>query len=151
MFRARIRVEGKFFLDQHFGGERESYFSLAKGFLHCNIGVVPFKYMGLPVGVNPHRVATQEPLVGLLQSRICSWRNKFITFGGRIVLLNLVLYSIPILSSLILRCMWGCGGNWFDCRGISYGVFAWIERKFLGCAGLNCASRSAGVVLGSRI
>lgn len=73
-----------------------SFLSMAEGFLHCKIGAVPFKYLGLLVGANPRRVATGEPLVGLLLRRIGYWKNRFISFGGRITLLNSVLNSLPI-------------------------------------------------------
>lgn len=72
------------------------FLSLAEGFLHCKIGAVTFKYLGLPVGANPRRLATWDPLVVALRGRIRSWKNRFISFGGQIVLLNSVLNSIPI-------------------------------------------------------
>lgn len=40
--------------------------------LHCKLGRVPFKYLGLSVGANPHRVATWDPLVAILRSRLRS-------------------------------------------------------------------------------
>lgn len=48
------------------------FLSSAERIRHCNIRVVPFKYLGLPVGANPHRLATWEPLVGLLRCKISS-------------------------------------------------------------------------------
>jgi hypothetical protein len=65
-------------------------------FLNCKRGVVPFKYLGLPVGANPKRIVTWEPLLDQIKRRLNSWGNKFISLGGRIVLLNSVLNSIPI-------------------------------------------------------
>lgn len=72
------------------------FLAMAEKFLHCKIGILPFKYLGLPVGANPRRLATWVPLLGVMQARICSWRNRFVTFRGRITLLNSVLNSIPI-------------------------------------------------------
>lgn len=36
------------------------FLSLAEGFLHCKLGVVSFKYLGLPIGANPCRLATWD-------------------------------------------------------------------------------------------
>ena len=65
-------------------------------FLNCSEGSLPFKYLGLPVDANPGRVATWEPLLDQLSKRLNSWGNKYISLGGRIVLLNSVLNAIPI-------------------------------------------------------
>lgn len=48
------------------------------------------------MGANPRRLATWDPVVETLRRRILSWKNRFISFGGRIVLLNSILNSIPI-------------------------------------------------------
>ncbi|MCH80733.1 LINE-1 reverse transcriptase like, partial [Trifolium medium] len=66
-------------------------------------GVVPFKYLGLPVGANPRRIATWEPLLEHIRRKLNSWGNKFISLGGRIVLLNSVLNSIPIFYMSFMK------------------------------------------------
>jgi hypothetical protein len=68
----------------------------ACGFLHCREGCVPFKYLGLPVGANSKKMATWEPMVEQLRNRLNSWGTKYVSFGGRITLLNSVLNAIPI-------------------------------------------------------
>jgi hypothetical protein len=65
-------------------------------FLNCRQGSIPFKYLGLPIGANPRRESTWFPLVDHFRKRLFSWRNKHISFGGRIVLINSVLNAIPI-------------------------------------------------------
>jgi hypothetical protein len=67
-------------------------------FLNCRLGTLPFKYLGLPIGANPKSLSTWEPLLDQLKSRLFSWRNKHISLGGRIVLINAVLNAIPIFS-----------------------------------------------------
>lgn len=37
---------------------------LVKRFLHCKIGVLLFKYLGLPVGANPEGLPRGNPLWG---------------------------------------------------------------------------------------
>ncbi|GAU25690.1 hypothetical protein TSUD_266170 [Trifolium subterraneum] len=69
---------------------------MASNFLNCRIGVTPFKYLGLPVGGNPKSVSTWEPMIDHLRNRLLSWKNKHISLGGRIVMINAVLNAIPI-------------------------------------------------------
>jgi len=75
----------------------------ACSFLNCRQGSVPFMYLGLLVGDNPRRVETWEPLVDHLRRRLFSWGNRYISLGGRIVLLNLVLNSIPIFYLSLMK------------------------------------------------
>ncbi|MCH82219.1 LINE-1 reverse transcriptase like, partial [Trifolium medium] len=65
-------------------------------FLNCRIDRFPFKYLGLPVGANPRLFSTWLPMLDTIRRRLGSWGNKFISLGGRIVLINAVLSAIPI-------------------------------------------------------
>jgi hypothetical protein len=65
-----------------------SFLDLACNFLNCKRGVIPFWYLGLPVGA--------KPMVDCLRRRLRGWRNRYVSLGGRIVLINSVLNSIPI-------------------------------------------------------
>jgi len=72
-------------------------------FLHCREGIVPFKYLGLPVGANPKKNSTWEPMLDQLRNRLNSWGNKYVSLGGRITLLNSVLNAIPIFFLSYLK------------------------------------------------
>lgn len=63
---------------------------MASSFLHCSQGSLPFRYLGLPVGANHRSSAIWQPLVDLLDRRLNSWGHKYISFVGRIVLINSV-------------------------------------------------------------
>lgn len=39
------------------------FLRVAKDFLHCNLVVLPFKFLGLPIGRNPRRCNNWEPMV----------------------------------------------------------------------------------------
>jgi hypothetical protein len=69
---------------------------LACDFLNCKRGSIPFSYLGLPVGANPHRSATWDPLIEFLKKRLRSWGNRYVSLGGRIVIINSVLNVIPV-------------------------------------------------------
>lgn len=76
---------------------------MACDFLSCSKGKIPFLYLGLPVGANGRSMSTWEVLVESLNRKLNTWGHKYINFGGRIVLLNSVLNSIPIFYLTFLR------------------------------------------------
>jgi hypothetical protein len=81
----------------------------AASFLHCKLGSFPFIYLGLPVGANPRRASTWDPMVKAIERRLLSWKNKYVSLGGRVVLINSVLASIPIFYLSYFKmpiCVW---------------------------------------------
>ncbi|PNX73974.1 ribonuclease H, partial [Trifolium pratense] len=76
---------------------------IAANFLNCRIGNLPFKYLGLPVGANPKLMTTWQPMLDIIRGRVGSWGNKYLSFGGRIVMVNAVLNVIPIFYLSYLK------------------------------------------------
>lgn len=70
------------------------FMEMACNFLNCSQGNLPFKYLGLPVGAKPRSILTWEPLLERLGRRLNSWGHKYISLGGRIILLNSVLNDL---------------------------------------------------------
>lgn len=79
------------------------FLEMASNFLHWRVGSVPFMYLGLPVGANPRKLSTWEPVLDQIRLRLSTWGNKYISLGGRIVLLNSVINSIPIFYLSFLK------------------------------------------------
>jgi hypothetical protein len=79
------------------------FLELASGFLNCRIGNIPFKYLGLPVGANPRSISTWQPMLDSIKRRLGSWGNKYVSLGGRIVLINAVISSISIFFLSFMR------------------------------------------------
>jgi exonuclease III len=75
---------------------QNSFLEGAASFLHCKVRSLPFTYLGLPVGANPRCVNTWKPVLDAIENRLHSWKNKYVSLGGRVVLINSVLASIPI-------------------------------------------------------
>ncbi|KAL4388297.1 hypothetical protein GQ457_09G027380 [Hibiscus cannabinus] len=88
----------------------------------CEIGKFPTEYLGLPLGPKRNSVALWEPIVDKFSYRLASWKSVSLSFGGRIVLLKSVLFSLPIyymslfklpmsvyrkLTSLMANFLWG--------------------------------------------
>jgi hypothetical protein len=99
-----------------------SWVTEAAKFLNCKVGSLPFLYLGLPVGANPRRVSTWEPVIDKVKKRLSRWRSKNLSMGGRLVLLRSVLSAIPVsylsffkapsgivskLESLFKQFLWG--------------------------------------------
>ena len=52
--------------------------------------------MGLPIGGDSRKLSFWKPVVDHIVARLSSWNNKFLSFGGRLVLLKFVLSSLPV-------------------------------------------------------
>jgi hypothetical protein len=79
------------------------FLTMASDFLNCRLGLLPFKYLGLPVGANPRLCSTWKPMLDAIKGRLCSWGNRYVSLGGRIVLINAVLNSLPIFFLSYLK------------------------------------------------
>ncbi|XP_019435061.1 PREDICTED: uncharacterized protein LOC109341583 [Lupinus angustifolius] len=73
-----------------------SILEAAAAFIHCKVGSSPFNYLGILVGANPRRIATWKGVIDSVGKRLAGWKCRHISFGGRLVLINSILSSIPI-------------------------------------------------------
>ena len=62
----------------------------------CEVGDWPIKYLGLPLGGNPRKIAFWELVVNKVAKRLVSWKKAFLSRGGRLTLIQSVLSSLPI-------------------------------------------------------
>lgn len=60
----------------------------ASHFLLCSIDLTPFKFLGIPVGFNHMTFTTWRPILDYLKRKVFSWKRIFLSFGGRITLIN---------------------------------------------------------------
>lgn len=61
-----------------------SYFILlASLYLNCCIDSLPFKFLGVVVGVSPRRVSTWKGVVDNVKRRLYSWKGRGLSMGGR--------------------------------------------------------------------
>lgn len=62
----------------------------------CKEGNFPFKYLGIPM--NPNRIASKDwgHNEERIQKKLGSWKGKLLSAGGRLVLLNSILSSLPL-------------------------------------------------------
>ncbi|CAJ2667257.1 unnamed protein product [Trifolium pratense] len=74
----------------------DNFVSAASSFLHCEVESIPFRFLGIPVGANPRRKVTWNPIVEAMKKRLNTWSGRNLSFGGRVTLINSVLSSLPL-------------------------------------------------------
>lgn len=74
----------------------EVFLGYASTFLHCRTETTPFKFLGIPVGVNPRCGSTWRPVIDLLHNRLASWKGRNLSIGGQVALIKSVLNSTPL-------------------------------------------------------
>ncbi|XP_058747155.1 uncharacterized protein LOC131620159 [Vicia villosa] len=67
-------------------------------FLSCKREESCFHFLGIPIGCNPRKESTWNPLVAKMKSILEGWTNRFLNLGGRITLLKSVLSSLAIFT-----------------------------------------------------
>ncbi|CAJ2631793.1 unnamed protein product [Trifolium pratense] len=76
----------------------DSWLVEAASALCCKVGKIPFLYLGLPIGGDPRRLCFWEPVLDRLKNRLSGWSSRFLSIGGRLVLLKSVLTSLPVYA-----------------------------------------------------
>jgi hypothetical protein len=66
-------------------------------------GEFPFRYLGIPM--SPKRLSNKDWRVveERFQKKLSSWKGKLLSSGGRLVLINSVLSSLPMFMMSIFR------------------------------------------------
>ena len=59
---------------------------------------MPFVYLGLSIGGDSRRLTFWGPLLRSIKSRLSGYNSRFLSFGGRLVLLKYVLTSLPVYA-----------------------------------------------------
>ncbi|CAN1188042.1 Putative ribonuclease H protein At1g65750 [Linum perenne] len=72
-------------------------------FLGCRLDQFPSSYLGLPLGTKATSKVIWDPVIYSLESRIQSWKTKFLSFGGRIAMLKSVLSGMSIYFMSVLK------------------------------------------------
>jgi len=68
---------------------------------------VPFVYLGLSIGGDSRRLIFWEPLLRSIKSRLSGYNSRFLSFGGRLVLLKFVLTSLPVYALSFFKALSG--------------------------------------------
>jgi hypothetical protein len=85
----------------------ESWLAEAASVLGCLVGKIPFLYLGLPIGGDPRCLSFWDPVLNKIRTRLSDWNTRFLSFGGRLVLLKYVLTSLPVYAVSFFRALSG--------------------------------------------
>lgn len=84
-----------------------NHISIVSAILGCRQTNFLIIYLGLPLTITQPSKALFMPLIEKIESRLEGWKGRFISRGGRLLLMNSVLSSIPIyFMSVFLLPKW---------------------------------------------
>jgi hypothetical protein len=122
--------------------------------LGCEVGSLPIKYSGLPLGDK----ASWNGVVKKSFRTLASWKRMYLSKGGRIALIKSILsnfptFLLPILPILVavakriesIQCgfLWGCVGEEFKFHLVNWPkVCSPIREGGLGIQNLRCFNRA---------
>ena len=67
------------------------------------VGELPVRYLGLPLLTQAMRARDYLPLLEKIRGRICTWTSRFLSYAGRLQLIQSVLVSIINFWSAVFR------------------------------------------------
>jgi hypothetical protein len=79
----------------YFGQSKVDESQYAKLF-GCQIGSYPFRYLGIPMHFRKLSNKDWEKIEERIEKKLSSWKGKYLSVRGRLVLINSVLTSLPM-------------------------------------------------------
>lgn len=70
--------------------------SREKGLWECVTASCPETYLGAPLGAGYKSKQVWDKLLERLRNRLATWKRKYLTKGGRLVLIKSTLASMPV-------------------------------------------------------
>ena len=64
----------------------------------CHLANLPMTYLGIVVGDKHVGVNASDKVIEKLTKRLDNWKNKLLSSGGRLILTNSTLSSLPIYT-----------------------------------------------------
>ena len=63
--------------------------------LGCPISALPCTYLGLPLSMNKITIVDLMPVIQKVDKRLAGWMATYLSWGGRLIMINEVLSAIP--------------------------------------------------------
>uniref|UniRef100_A0A7N2MAI9 Glycine dehydrogenase C-terminal domain-containing protein n=1 Tax=Quercus lobata TaxID=97700 RepID=A0A7N2MAI9_QUELO len=64
--------------------------------LHCRMGSLPMKYLGMPLGTSFKTTSIWNPILEKMEKKLSGWKRFYLSKGGRLTLLRSTLSSFPM-------------------------------------------------------
>ncbi|WMV11771.1 hypothetical protein MTR67_005156 [Solanum verrucosum] len=65
------------------------------GILGCSVGKLPTTYLGMPLGNNHKALEIWDSILEKTEKKLSGWKAQYLSLGGRLILINSVLDSLP--------------------------------------------------------
>jgi len=69
----------------------------------CKLRQLPFKYLGIPMHVRRLSNKDWKVIEDRIEKKLSSWKGKLLSAGGRLVMINYVLSSLPMFMMSFFR------------------------------------------------
>ena len=63
--------------------------------LHCRVGSLPMKYLGMSLGTSFKMVSIWNPILKKMEKKLLGWKRLYLSKDGRLTLLKSTLSSLP--------------------------------------------------------
>ena len=63
--------------------------------LHCRVGSLPMKYLGMPLGSSFKTASIWNPILEKMEKKLSRWKRLYLSKGGRLMLLKSTPSSLP--------------------------------------------------------
>ena len=90
----------------------------------CNVGEYPFRYLGIPMHHRQLRNIDWSKVEEHFEKKLTCWKAKHLSYGGRLVLLNSVLSSLPMFMMSFFEIPKGFLRNLINTDRVSFGKVA---------------------------
>jgi hypothetical protein len=77
-------------------GEAKDYESQYEQLFGCKRGSYPFRYLGIPMHFRKLNNKDWEMIEERIEKKLSNWKGKYLSVGGRLVLINSVLSSLSM-------------------------------------------------------
>ena len=77
-------------------GKLDHWKKEAVKYMNSSLLPLPFIYLGIPIGANPKHCELWDPIISKCERKLAKWKQRHISFGGRVILIQSFLTSIPI-------------------------------------------------------
>jgi hypothetical protein len=69
----------------------------------CDIGSLPFRYLGIPIHFRKLKNGEWKPVEDRFEKKLSSWIGKLLSYGDRLILINSILTSLPMFMLSFLE------------------------------------------------
>lgn len=124
------------------------------------VSSLPTTYLGIPLGANPRKVDTWNPIINRIKKKLSGWKINLLSRAGRLTLIKAVLNNLPMyylgifkmpklvakkIISLQSKFLWGSKENGRNLPLISWEVIQ-RPKKFGGLGVGNLVLKNAALL-----